>query len=200
MNDVVDNVKYSKIRLFADDILYREISSSHDAQFLQNDLKSLQDWEDTWLLCFNISKCHVLQTTRAQKYKIYFDYQLHHTSLSTVDHCKYLGITIQSDSKWSIHVHNISAKANRTLSILRRNHKIPNQSLREIAYFTFVRPQLEYAAAVWLPSLNKDITQLEKINCRAARFVCNNYHRTGSVTAMMEQLGWEKLEDRRNKL
>ena len=49
MNDVVDNVKYSKIRLFTDDIiLYREISSSHDVQLLQNDLKSLQDWEDTW--------------------------------------------------------------------------------------------------------------------------------------------------------
>jgi len=102
--------------------------------------------------------------------------------------------------KWSIHVHNISAKANRTLSLLRRNLKIANQSLREIAYLTFVRPQLEYAVAVWSPSLNKDITQLEKINRRAARFVCNNYHHTASVTAMMEQLGWEKLKDRRHNL
>jgi len=69
MNDVVDNVKYSKIRLFADDIiLYREISSSHDTQLLQNDLKSLQEWEEIWLLCFNIFKYHILKTTRAQKH------------------------------------------------------------------------------------------------------------------------------------
>jgi len=78
-----------------------------------------------------------------QLLQILFDYQLHHTSLSIVDHCKYLGITIQLDLKWSIHVYNISAKANRTLSLLRRNLKIANQSFREIAYFTFVRPQLE---------------------------------------------------------
>ena len=67
------------------------------------------------------------------------------------------------------------------------------------SYFALVRPQLEYAAAVWSPSLDKDIAQLEKVNRRAARFVCNNYHRTASVTAMMEELGWEKQEDRRHK-
>ena len=47
--------------------------------------------------------------------------------------------------------------------------------------------------------MNKDIVQLEKINRRAARFVCNNYHHSESVTAMMEELGWEKLEERRYK-
>ena len=46
MNDVVDNIKHSKIRLFADNIiLYTEIMSVSDVQQLQEDLQSLQLWE-----------------------------------------------------------------------------------------------------------------------------------------------------------
>ena len=145
---------------------------------------------------------YVLKITRAAKHKINFDYQLqlHGTPLCTVDHCKYLGITIQSDLKWSNHIHNVTAKANRTLSLLRRNPKSVSQSLKETAYFTLVRPQLEYVAAVWSPTLNKDIVEIEKINHHAIRFVCNNYSYTESVTSMMELRGWEKLEDRRYKI
>ena len=101
-----------------------------------------------WLLQFSIPKCHVLKITRTTKHKIDFNYQLHGMPLCIVDHCKYLGITIQSDLKWSNHIHNITTKANRTLSLLRRNLKSVSQSLKETAYFTLVRPQLEYAAAV----------------------------------------------------
>ena len=47
-NDVIENIKHSKIRLFADDIvLYKEISAVRDAQQLQEDLESLQLWEGT---------------------------------------------------------------------------------------------------------------------------------------------------------
>ena len=34
---------------------------------------------------------------------------------------------------------------------------------------------------------------------RAARFVCNRYYNTSSVTDMLSQLQWESLEERRNK-
>ena len=67
MNDVVDNIKHSKIRLFADDIiLYKEIMSVSDVQQLQEDLQSLQLWESTWLLKFSIPKCHVLKVTNTR--------------------------------------------------------------------------------------------------------------------------------------
>ena len=86
MNNVADNKKYSKIRLFADDIiLYKEVTTTNDAQLLQDDLKSLQCWEQMWPLQFNISKCYVLKITRATKHKINFDYQLHGTPLRIVN-------------------------------------------------------------------------------------------------------------------
>ena len=110
--------------------------SISDVQQLQEDLQSLQLWESTWLLKFSIPKCHVLKVTRATKHKIISDYYLHNTLLQIVENCKYLGVTIQSDLKWSKHIHNIIVNASRTLSFLRRNLKLNNQHLKETAYFS----------------------------------------------------------------
>ena len=43
------------------------------------------------------------------------------------------------------------------------------------------------------------ITTLEKIQRRAARFVCNNYSRYNSVIDMLNMLNWQSLEQRRNQ-
>ena len=64
-------------------------------------------------------------------------------------------------------------------------------------YKTFVRPILEYASSVWDPYTQGNKDKLEAVQRRAARFVCNKYHRTASVTRMLEQLGWPSLEQRR---
>ena len=125
MNDVTDNINYSMIRLFADDItIYREIEPTNDAELLRKDLKALQHWGQVWLLNFNISKCHVSRISRAVKHKVNFDYKLHDTPLSTVDNCKYLGISIQSDLKWSAHIHNIVVKASHTLFTFKKKSQI----------------------------------------------------------------------------
>ena len=55
MNDVIKNIKHSKIWLFADGIiLYKEITTIRDAQQFQENLESLQLWEGMWLLKFSI--------------------------------------------------------------------------------------------------------------------------------------------------
>ena len=44
-------------------------------------------------------------------------------------HAAYLGVTLQSDLKWNKHVENISAKANKTLGLLKRNLKTSNSHI-----------------------------------------------------------------------
>ena len=57
------------------------------------------------------------------------------------------------------------------LSFLRRNLKLNNQHLKQTAYFSLVRPQLEYTCAVWwLPWKRTEVKNLKKINFQAARF------------------------------
>ena len=165
INDIIDNIHYSKIRLFADDhdILYKQVSSVNDANRLKSDLQSLQQWEEKWLLKFKISKCYVLKITRAKVHKVEYNYQLHNTSITKLNSCKHLGVTIQSDLKWSQHIHQITVKANCTLSLIKRNLRLASKSLKETAYFTLVRSQLEYASTIWSPWLHKDKLELEKV-------------------------------------
>ena len=65
-----------------------------------------------------------------------------------------------------------------------------------MAYNALVRPQLEYAMPVWDPHTNDKITQIEKLQKRAARWTCNNFVKYASVSEMVNNFGWSSLEPR----
>ena len=58
---------------------------------------------------------------------------------------------------------------------------------------------MEYAATVWDPYTQCNKDKIENVQRRAARFVCNQYRRTASVTSMIEKLEWPSLEERRRR-
>ena len=147
-------------------------------------------------MSFNLEKCHVIPVTRI-KTITKTQYILHGQLLETVSQAKYLGITITSDLRWNAHINSISSKANRSLGFLRRNLKISSIQLKTLAYFTFVRPILENSCTVWDPYTATQISKLEMIRRRAARYVLHRHHNTSSVTNMLQSLGWRSLADRR---
>ena len=60
INDLPDSIK-SFAKLFADDL--KKIAKASDKGQIDNDSKSLELWENTWLHGFNVKKCKVLHTT-----------------------------------------------------------------------------------------------------------------------------------------
>jgi myo-inositol-hexaphosphate 3-phosphohydrolase len=70
-------------------------------------------WESDWLMTFHPDKCSVLTITN-KKNPVKHNYLLHNHTLELVSSAKYLGITLQSDLKWTQHANNIVANANRT--------------------------------------------------------------------------------------
>ena len=152
--------------------------------------------EKRWEMEFHPSKCSTLPVTRKRQ-PLDSSYQLHDQTLETVKTVKYLGVTLQHELKWDSHISSICSKANKTLGFLRRNLKIKNSQLKEVAYKTYVRPILEYSSTVWDPSFVSHTKQLEAVQRTAARFVLHRYHNRSSVTDMIATLGWTSLEQRR---
>ena len=94
-------------------------------------------------------------------------------------------------------INEIVIEANQTLGFVKRNVKTKNQSVKELVYKTFVRHKVEYASTVWSPYTKKNIDQIEMLQRRAARWVTNRYSSYDSVSAMLGNLSWRFLENRR---
>ena len=109
----------------------------------------------------------------------------------------YLGVELTSNLQWTPQVNKVIKKANNTLNVLRRNLGNSPKEVKILAYKSLVRPTLEYAGAVWDPYHKKDIEAIESVQRKAARFVSNDYRRDSSVTAMIKDLNWNLLQERR---
>ena len=197
INDLPDRVT-SKVRLFADDTaLYLSLNKHTQSTSLQQDLDHLQVWEREWDMEFNPSKCQVVRVSRARR-PIPSVYHLHGQVLEVVDHAKYLGVDISANLKWNEHIDNICKKATRSLGFVKRNIRTHHPKVREAAYKTLVRPQLEYASSAWDPHSIDHTHKIEMIQRRAARWVLRDYSPLSSVSNMLDRLEWQTLEHRRS--
>ena len=89
------------------------------------------------------------------------------TVLESVPSAKYLGVTISDNLSWSPHIDS---------RVFKRNIKVHNKDLISTVCTTLVRPQLEYASTVWSPHKATDITKLEAVQRRSARWAARDYH------------------------
>ena len=182
----------SQVRLFADDcIIYRPVTKSGDAEYLQADINNLMSWAEEWSMFFNPEKCEVIRVTNKKK-PLNYVYKMSDHMLKSVEDKKYLGVTLQKNLNWIKQVQIVTTKANNTLSLIRRNMGGRPLPVKERCYKSLVRPILEYASTVWDPYTQANIYKLEMVQRSAARFVFQNYRRNASPSAMINELGTGK--------
>ena len=88
INDLPRNTS-CKTRLFADDcILYNPVAADQHTSTLQDDLRSLETWQSTWLMEFNPTKCCTL--TIGKRNPPHHRYNFCGQELSSVDVHPYL--------------------------------------------------------------------------------------------------------------
>jgi hypothetical protein len=126
-------------------------------------------------------------------------YHLGDTNLQETTSHTYLGVDITKDLRWNQHISKITTTANRSLGFLRRNISMCPRKIKANAFTTLVRPLLEYSSAVWDAYTQDQISQLDAIQRRGARFVFNDYLYTSSPSAMISALKWDSLALRRKE-
>ena len=199
INDLPEYVsENTTVRLFADDCkLYRRIQTHEDSSQLQEDLNSLQKWEQDWLMSFNPKKCQVLRIAR-KKTPVIFNYVIGNHTLDSPDTTKYLGVHLSQDLSWNNHINYIAKKASSTSAFLQRKiHACPRQT-KVLCYKALVRPVMEY-----MPAQSGTLTHRKTslswrwFQRKYARFIFNNFQRTSSVSTMLNHLQWPSLQERR---
>ena len=189
INDLPEKVS-STVRLFADDsLLYRKIKSQEAHDILQEDLHLLEGWESARQMLFDPSKCEVIRITKKRN-RISGSYCIHGQQLALAKSGKYLGVTITDTLSWNAHVDQVAEKANNSLAFLRRNLTSWPSQTKEQSYKSLVRPVLEQLAA-WDHHTQTNISKLEAVQRRAARFIKGYYRTTRSFSEMISDLGWK---------
>ena len=197
INDLPQDI-VSQVRLFADDTaIYLTVESKTDSDCLQRDLDRLQAWESKLDMEFNPSKCQVIHVT-ASGGPLKTEYILHGQVLESVTSARYLGVDISNNMSWNAHVTRVVTNVKRSLGFIKRNVKTKSPKVREMAYQTLVRLQLEYASAIWDPHTKENAYKIEMVQRRAAQWTTSDYDRTTSVTSLLHQLDWQTLEEKRS--
>ncbi len=158
MNDLPEVVE-CMIKMFADDTkLYGKVNGPEGSAIIQQSLNSTCDWMDAWQLGININKCKHLHIGNNNSNKYYLsDKDRNIFEVKQVDQEKDLGVTFDSKLKFSQHVNNQIAKANRNLGIIFRSFTYLDKESFVTLYKSLVRSHLEYGSCVWSPMFKKDI-------------------------------------------
>ena len=147
INDIPDSI-ISYAKLFADDL--KMIAKASDKGQIDNDLKSLELWENTWLLEFNVKKCKLLHTTfNNNPNNIYY---LDGNVMDTSDQEKDLGVLTTRKLLWNDQINSCINKSSQMICFITRNLIIREKSLMLRIYKTLIRPNLEYCVQLWSPA------------------------------------------------
>ena len=175
VNDIPENVKCD-IKIFADNTkVWKNIKDSDDCRDLQNNLDSITDWSDTWLLKLHVGKCKSMQVQKPRKEKVEFTYTMTdgatRKDLENIVEEKDLGVIISDDLKPSKQCIQATKKANSILKMVKRSFNYFDINTFKIVYKTYVRPHLEYCCQAWCPYFSKDVRMIEGVQRRATKLV-----------------------------
>ena len=147
---------------------------------------------------FHPSKCQVVCVTNKRK-PIQATYNIHGMTLEEVPSAKYLGLHVDKKLSFNTHVNITCKKANSTRALLQRNFSHCSRKIKEAKCKTYVRPIAEYAAVAWDSNTQRNIRKIEQIQRSSARYVTNTYDRRSSITALLSELQWPSLQERRRQ-
>ena len=170
INDLPDCLK-SSVKIFADDL--KLIANLSDKRVIDNDLKSLEDWERKWLLEFNSEKCKVLHIDLNDNKHV--DYVLNGKQLKKTEQEKDLGVLTSGTLLWNDQIESCISKANQMLCWISRNLISREKSLMLRVYKTLIRPHLEYCVQLWNPAAEHGnwslILRIESVQRRFTRMI-----------------------------
>ena len=188
----VTHIIQNFISLYADDSkLFSYILESdteqlqHTQESLQEDINQLCLWSDKMQMSFNTKKCHVLHLGHRNTHYDYslpkmsnikktsssisYTYMFH--QLEKVHDEKDLGVTVDDNLNFKLHISQKISKANSMLFLIKNYFQFLDAEMFSLLYKSLVRPHLEYASPVWSPTTKEDIKRIESVQRRATKLV-----------------------------
>ena len=153
INDLPEQLpNNSNLYLYADGTkIFREIKDDLGREKLQEDIYSMNEWSEKWLLRFHPDKCKTMHignnNSEPMSYKLKPDISGMDITTSEND----VGVIIDNKLSFDMHIAEKASKANSVVGAIRRSFEYLDKDTLKKLYTALVRPHLEYANAVWNP-------------------------------------------------
>ena len=194
IDDPIDVIE-ALLRKFADDTkMARIVEGEEEAKKLQNEINGLVEWAKRWAMAFNVEKCKVMHIGRRNKR---FAYTMDGVRMGVVEEEKDLGVWMESSMKPTRQCEAAAKQANSVLGLIAKSFHYRSAKTLVPLYKTFVRPKLEYAAAVWSPWMEKDVETLERVQKRLIRLISDTNGDTHEER--LQSVGLTTLKERRTR-
>jgi hypothetical protein len=169
INDIADSLT-NRCKLYADDTkLINIIRKKEDISIFQQDLQTLMEWSNKWLVKFNTEKCKVMHIGKKNVQHNYtFDVN-NEIIMPKITEEKDLGVILTNDLNWKPHINSAISKAYRKLGMIKHCFKYKNERTTKLLFTALVRPHLEYAAVLWRPHEKQDIEKIERVQHKATK-------------------------------
>ena len=164
------------------------------------DLASVSKWLLANKLTLNKSKTEFMLIGSRQRLRSFVRHSpslnIGGAQISQVPSTKSLGIYIDENLTWNVHIENLSRKIASGIGAVKRIRPfIPHRTLRFI-YNYLVKPYFDYCNVVW-GNCNKTLAnKLQKLQNLAARVLTSAAFDT-STEYLFQVLNWRKLESQR---
>ena len=113
---------------------------------------------------------------------------------------KYLGVFIDSELKWSLHIEELCKKIGRMISYLGRLSSFVNESGLKLLYNSVIMPHIDYGDVIWHSAAKTHLQMLQKLQNRAGRIILKikpSEHK--SIHEIHYVLNWEMLQKRQTR-
>jgi hypothetical protein len=169
---------------------------------LNDELAHIHDWLLCNKLSLNVAKTEFMIIGSRQRFTAHNDQpikvMINDNEIRKVEFATSLGVTIDKNLNWSVHVENLIKKVSSAVGALKRVRPFITTTTAIQIYKTLILPHFDYCCTVW-GSLSQQLSdQLQKLQNRAARVITKSSYESRSIE-LLNDLGWDKLMNRRCK-
>ena len=145
--------------------IFKTIGSRDNALVLQENLSIINEWCSDNYMELNVVKCTCISFSRKRNCNKYvYVCTISDVKISRCNMMNDLGVLIDDKVNMNNHIENITNKARRMLSLVKRQAKIFNEPyVTKSLYCALVRSIVEYCNVAWMPFTRKQIDALESI-------------------------------------
>ena len=198
INDLPNSSNLFKYTLFADDsTLSVDFENKNLPSFvirLNKELKNVNNWLCANKISINIIKTKYIIFSLRISIKLRRVVKIGNGKIKSADNIKFLGVFIDKNLKFNVHINYLSAKISRSVGLLYKLNKFLPQSALLKIYYSLIHPYFNYAMETWFNINQYSSNKLVVLQKKAMRAIFNEPYNSHS-TKLFKNCNTLKLYD-----